>query len=538
VTETPTLTVGVTPRSAFSSRGRLWKALESTHDVSFRGCAVGEQNGLSGLIAVHQDSVAANRGLPLLHVTGEESATETRGEVSLSEEPPLDSRLRGRLLREQRCRALRPLNVRGRAVLASVEGSAAWTAEREGWHHEASMLPAELGSHEVLRDRFRGERFLALAPILELLRHITATSAWQAPPLRAALMLDDPNLHWPSYGFADFAALANAAERHRFHLAVAAVPLDMWFAHPAAVRLFKRREWLSLLVHGNDHVRCELARELPERELLGLAAQAQRRIAGLERRTGLSVARVMAPPHGECSETMLRALRRASFDAACISRPYPWLARAPADVLSAQWNVSDVHEGCAPVIPRHPFSGDPQDVYLRAYLDQPLVLYGHHWDLEGGLDPLLGLAELVNSLGDVTWAGLGEIAAGNYLTLRRGDEYRVRLFTRRAELTVPAGIERLLVENGTGGAGETDVLEVRQQSSAPFLAELGNAFSLPSRGEPASLRLIARDAIDVTREHAPAWSAWARARRVLVEGRDRTRPLFARTRPHAGGRVR
>jgi hypothetical protein len=395
-------------------------------------------------------------------------------------------------------------------------------------------MPSELGPHEVIRDRFRAKRFLALLPILEMLRHVTKDIAWKAPALRAAFVLDDPNLHWPSYGFADFEALGAAAEEHCFHLAIATVPLDMWLAHPQAIRLFRQRNGLSLLMHGNDHVSCELGRELPESDLTQLAAQAQRRAARLERRTGLSVARVMAPPHGACSESMLRALRRTGFDAACISRPFPWLERPPPNALSAQWQISDVREGCVPVIPRYPFDGLSQDIVLRAYLDQPLILYGHHWDLSGGLDLLVEHAARINAVGEVRWMGLGEIAATNYLLRRRADEHHVRLFTRHASLELDDTASRLVVHYGepqNSEGVESELLEVRQRGVAPYMAPLNQEFRLRSACGPIELRLLARDAVDPQSVAAPKWAAWPRARRLLVEGRDRVRPITSRMVP-------
>jgi hypothetical protein len=517
------------PPAAFLARTRLWKALESVHPVRIYGCAPGQYAGLSGLIALGDIAVVPDGGIPLLHATTGEPLIDEPGSVSLSDELCLDSRLRGQVLNEDRCGHPAPLATQGRVVLASIDGMPVWTADRKPWRHTTAMMPSELGPHEVIRDRFCGTRFLGLLPILEMLRHVTTDLAWKAPALRAAFILDDPNLHWPSYGFADFAALGAAAEEHRFHVAIATVPLDLWLSHPRAVRLFRQRKGLSLLMHGNDHLSCELGRELPESDLTRVAAQAQRRAAGLERRTGLSVARVMAPPHGACSEGMLRTLRRTGFDAACISRPFPWLERPPANALAAQWQISDVLEGCVPVIPRYSFDGLAQDIVLRAYLDQPLILYGHHWDLSGGLDRLVERAARINALGDVRWISLDEIAATNYLLRRRDDEHHVRLFTRRARLELDHTASRLIVHHGESQTSEdAELLEVRQPGAAPYMAPLNEQFRLQSASGPIDLRLLARDAIDPRRVAAPKWTAWPRARRLLVEGRDRVRPITSR----------
>ena len=53
------------------------------------------------------------------------------------------------------------------------------------------------------------------------------------------------------------------------------------------------------------------------------------------------------------------------------------------------------------------------EVALRAFLGQPLILYGHHDDLADGLEPLVDAARNVNRLG-VEWKSLGAIAATSY----------------------------------------------------------------------------------------------------------------------------
>lgn len=535
----PRLSIGVTPRAAFAARPRLWKALESVYPVTIHGRSPGQYAGLSGLIVLGDIAVVPDRRTPLLHALASEPPVDEPHSVRLSDEPCLDSRLHRQILCEARCRHPPALATASRAVLASIDGTPVWTADRDSWRQTAAMLPCELAHHEVIRDRFRATRFLALLPVLEMLRHVTADIAWKPPALRAAFILDDPNLHWPSYGFANFAALAAATEMHCFHVAIATVPLDMWFSHPGTVRLFHQRHGLSLLVHGNDHVWCELGRDLPESDLTRLAAQAQQRVSRLERRTGLSVARVMVPPHGECSERMLRTLRRTGFDAACISRPYPWLERPPVNALAAQWQISDALDGCVPVIPRYSLTRPAQDVVLRAYLDQPVILYGHHWDLRDGLDPLVDHAATINALGEVQWMGLADIAASNYLLRRRNDSCHVRLLTRHARLEFACPTSSLTIDHGDHDGhddnGDAELLEVRQPGLPPYMARLNHEFHVRQVGSPIDVRLIARDFIDPQGVATPSWAAWPLVRRQLVEVRDRVSPLTSRGLLHRRG---
>jgi hypothetical protein len=105
--------------------------------------------------------------------------------------------------------------------------------------HSVALAPEELRRDERLRDRLRAGRFLALLPLVHFLREIGGSENWTPPSLRAAFILDDPNLHWPSYGFVKFDPLATSATDRRFHAAIAMVPFDGWFAHRRVVRLFR-----------------------------------------------------------------------------------------------------------------------------------------------------------------------------------------------------------------------------------------------------------------------------------------------------------
>src|SRR5262249_11894069 len=153
--------------------------------------------------------------------------------------------------------------------------------------------------------------------------------------------------------------------------------------------------------------------------------QAIRRVEGFEARYGLPVDRVMTPPHGMCSASVARALGAVGFDAVCAIHPLPWAERPPASRPLAGWGPAGVAEGCS-VIPRPPPGSSDAEIGLRAFLDQPLVFYGHHEDLAGGLDRLAEISDRVARLGAPRWCSLGEIAATNFASRRMGDALRVR----------------------------------------------------------------------------------------------------------------
>ncbi len=222
----------------------------------------------------------------------------------------------------------------GTTVLAACDGVPTWI--RSGAGETALLIPAELGPREALRERLCDRRSAALLPLLHFLRARTEAIRWQPPAARASLLFDDPNLHWPSYGFVKLAELGTHAREHDYHVALATVPLDAWFAHPTALRALRASEGaISLLVHGNDHDGGELGtgRERGRRGLAGRPGPD----AGYEafgRRTGVAVDRVMVPPHEACSQATLAGLRRCGFEAITMTRPYP-LGRVRAPLLAS-----------------------------------------------------------------------------------------------------------------------------------------------------------------------------------------------------------
>jgi hypothetical protein len=65
-------------------------------------------------------------------------------------------------------------------------------------------------------------------------------------------MLDDPNLHWRTYGYVDYAQIAAHAKIHNYHMSFAMIPLDTWYVHKPTALLFQQnRNQISLLFHGS-----------------------------------------------------------------------------------------------------------------------------------------------------------------------------------------------------------------------------------------------------------------------------------------------
>lgn len=455
--------------------------------------------------------------------------------VTLSADPSLARPMRGRVIHEQTLPSRQP-PVEGNCVtLASVAGRPVWwRVGEETSITELSTYPlARLDPGEALREHLCAGRFMGLLPLVSFVSRLLGESGWKLPPLRACFVVDDPNLHWTSYGFLDYAELIEHATRHGYHMEFATVPLDGWLIKRKAVTLLAdNSSVLSLAVHGNDHIARELARRSTDAEAEAAIAQGLRRVAALERRSGLQVEHVLVPPHGACSEAVLRATFRLGGEAACISRPYPWLDKQPAPTSLAGWHPADLVAGGLPVLPRHPLSASREDLALRALLGHPLILYGHHVDFADGLDVLAQAASEINSLGEVQWGSLGWIARGNYSTRRSQDTLLVKMHARRIAVEVPAGVSalRALVDEPVGGAAGHRLAHTGGDVGIAFENGAGASEPLVVVG-PAhvDLALKADKPLDPSTIRSPAIHPWPLLRRALVETRDRMQPLLRST---------
>lgn len=483
-----------------------------------------------------------NRVLPRLTLPAEVSGASTNALTLLTVRFTDDSNVpypfRSRSIRCKVCTEPRPLSPSSRErVLASTEAGPVWTvAIGNGVKQFRSAFPLPgIGSHGNLRDVLNGERFLEILPLLHFLNEDGIAGEYQGPPLRACFMFDDPNLHWPRYGFVDFREIAAHATTENYHVSFATIPLDTWFTHARTAELFRTsRDRLSLLVHGNNHTKRELAREYTPDEGVALLGQALTRIERLEHNASLEVARVMVPPHGACSEAMLAALSVCGFEAACISH-----GSLRAHNKGKGWTrtlgylPSELIQGC-PVLPRWGLSGNTTNaILLAAFLNQAIILRGHQDDLRHGLELLDHHARFINSLGNVQWSGLAGISRSNYLWRMDGKTLRVKPLGRNLKVRLPERATGLVIEascepdwkNWKTGAVDGSGVDLGVDEHLALNGGLGEAIGI----EAAASMLPCPKSVVL------ASPTKAFLRRILTEGRDR---LTASARSMGSGFVR
>ncbi len=469
-----------------------------------------------------------------LVITGDVRRTMACQRLRFADHSLVPQALRGRAVATggQVCASDLPATAVG-DVLAESEHGPVWRAVRvsNGWHHTSGMALPLVGPDDRFFDHVTEYRFGAWVPVLVFLRSLLGEDAWPTPPLRACFMFDDPNLRWPTYGYADYAKLAADAWRHRYHISFATVPLDGWSTSGRAAHHFLGKNApLSLLVHGNNHKHRELAAFSEPGASLPMLAQAWRRIHRLERKTGVCVSRVMAAPHGACSEAAMGDMARLGYSGACVSSGSlantnpgrPWLPRLGFG--PAEWIAG------LPVLNRFRIARNNQNrILLSALLGQPIIPVGHHQDLAEGVGLLGELADFINGLGQVSWCDMESMVGLGYSTKREGSRLRIRSYSRRWQFRVPEECNSVSVEfphaDGSAEEGLECLIDGKQGSAfetyqGEDIAVLPGAVVNCVRLHP--LRISPSQLPDPPKE------LWPLGRRILAEGRDRILPLLGR----------
>ena len=457
-----------------------------------------------------------------------EADNNARSPVIFSDSHHLLPALRGQQL-YQRVRGGLPAICEGE-VLAKSGESLVWTTfQQQGHGTEFAMeaLPT-LQPHELLFDQLQSSQWTGLLPLIAFLRRITQDQAWVSPPLRGCFMFDDPNLHWPTYGFLDYAVLAHHAKRYNYHVAIATIPLDAWFVHSAVARLFRENtSHLSLLIHGNNHTRNELGRSYGDETREGLIAQSLKRIARLERVSNLRVARVMAAPHSACTADIAGQLLRQGFEAVCIShdllrRSNPTREWSPLFGLEPAEFLSDG----LPVIPRFHLSKKCTiPMVIAALTGQAIIPFGHHQDLADELNLLGETSEDINRMRpEVQWCNLTRIARTNYKHRVSGTTLQLKMYSRYIEVQLPAEIETVEVHRPwyrQEQDGESLQMRINKE---PWTQTDGGNIPFPQKNGQArvlEIRSVALGSVDYRQIESQPLHPWAIMRRLLTEARDR-----------------
>jgi hypothetical protein len=464
--------------------------------------------------------------------------SEKTGEtVQFAIQPKLDHLLRGRriphwALAEKEAVSTQP----GDLILASCGDLPVWVRRHSnGLELDLVSMPIpQLAQTEQVFDYLNGYHFIQLLPLLHFLREATAATGWTSPPLRACLTFDDPNLHWPSYGFLPYREVIRLARRDRFHISFATVPLDAWGLHAGAVALFRDNpEQLSLMIHGNNHTREELGQPRTAEGHARLMGQSLRRIVRLENATGLRIDRVSVPPHEALADGAPSTMLALGFEGVSVT---PWSLRHY--LRQRHWPPTfgllpaELTEDGFPVLARDRLTSDcVGPAVMAAYLGRPIVLIEHHQAVADGLDLLSCAAQIVNSLGEVQWRSPQTLLRSNFLSRREGQTLWVKPYSSRISLHVPDGVSALAVALDESGASSSFNLVKPMNTAASSAIRIEPECPVPIQaGATVELVSTKLGTIDYRQLGSPGSSLAALGRRILCEARDRAATLKRRRR--------
>lgn len=460
-------TIAVYPAKDDQSLQRLFKGLSEAFPITFVEVDPNRLDSVDAVILLEEDQDILSRVLSWgirCYLVAEHRSQSIAGlsrQVDFSDHSFLDRRIRGQWLIEEDHELNHCLPAKeGDVVLAAVQSHPLWIRQSCG----SCLLdlvaygPKAVEEDEVLRHHLQGNRFIRLLPLVHFLREITQESDYQSASIQANIHIDDPNLHSMKYGCVDFMEMARHARKHNYHASFAMVPLDTWYANRKTVDLFlNNTRYLSLTMHGNNHTAREFQSVRTEELALQLLAQALRRVHLFEEKYRLHISRIMIPPGEACSELSLRAMRRIGIEGCVQSQAYMWrshfrLTNIPTiDILTCWWPSELVSDGF-PVFRRINLNDSLStpwhrgEVVISAFLNHPVLLCGgHHYDLKQGLDKIEEASKRVNSLGEVKWCSMTEMAQSSFISRRDDDVLDIRLFCRRATVMIPAGVKTVRI---------------------------------------------------------------------------------------------
>ena len=512
--------VSVDPFDSLSPR--LRNVLESLYPISFvrPGSPVDAELILPG-------GVGRVPAVPRFDAS-EATAAADGARVEIADDLAVAKPFRGMRTSDRAAVAAALTAARDERTLALGENGVLWAATEDGGttSHRTAVLP-DLSPDDGLRDAFGPGRTLSLLPLLSFADELTSP---QAPPLPAAIVIDDPNLHATRYGFLDYERIVAESARTPLHVALAVIPLDLWHASRRVVHLLREHGTaLSTLVHGNNHTRRELAQPLTDDQGLALVGQAVARAEAFARRRDVRVSHVMAPPHGAFARPMARRMVRVGFDALTISRAQPWL------------DTSDEHENRDPVsdarrvsveaglpIVRRTHVDRLETLPYSAFLRQPLVVYGHHWDWPGGAEAVAETAAAVARITDVEWLPMADVARWGSEVTRNGAQIALDVRSRQTLVEVPAGVTTLVVD--------PESIDPRDRLCVGGVGVDPGVPVEVSAGDSVSVTLSPSDAARPMLDDMLLRTSAAAGRRMLTESRDRLAPTVQKIRALRPGR--
>ena len=529
----PKIRVAVAPAAEYEVRRGLFDMFGSKLDISFEPHKPGEYEGLQALIALSGAADAARGasecGISCYEVNGSQPIPfAAQSAITFTSSATVQPAFRNKTLADSSLVSFSRVPD-SFECLANVGGQPVWAMEQHDSyeHHHVGVDVPRFRQGEFFHSYFREARWFSMVPLLHFFRGLLGPDGWPAPEPRASFIIDDPNLHHRSYGYIDFEKLANHAAAHNYHATIATVPLDAWYFDRKVADLFQiHRKHISLMMHGVNHVANELARSYEEQDALSLLATGLRRIADLESRSGVAVARIMAAPHGAFVEFIADLMLRLGYESACVSIG-SLLRWNPQKVWSPDLGFSLAQSlGSLPIFHRTGIS--ETEIRLSAFLGHPIIVATHHQDCVSNFARLESMAKIVNSIGSTQWMGIEDISRTNFLSKTQNGMVQIWPYSRHFRIPLSAEFTSVQVCHSLYCEGFTIDLCSNHRDGAEIAVP-----NVPARyrisNNTMEIFFPSSNRVDYSQVASKSVGMWPVVRRLLTEARDRTQPILSLT---------
>jgi hypothetical protein len=168
------------------------------------------------------------------------------------------------------------------------------------------------------------------------------------------------------------------------------------------------------------------------------------------------------------------------------------------------------------------------DVLLAAFLRQPIIVAGHHYDAANGMEFLTELAQTVNRIEGVSWSDLGEILRTNYRWRIEGDVLAVKMYARRVRVAIPPGVRHLSVVRPWLEENRIEKLIIGINGGTKTLRSAGSMAQDVVPGATGSIEIASEveNFLDLSGVNPPFLNPWSLTRKMLMEVRDRLAPIL------------
>jgi peptidoglycan/xylan/chitin deacetylase (PgdA/CDA1 family) len=275
------------------------------------------------------------------------------------------------------------------------------------------------GPQEILR------AFPSIAAAFMFVRYSAGERGWHAVGHYANLTIDDAWLR-ESYGYLDYENLLAEMKRHNFHTTIAFIPWNYDRSEPKTASLIRNHpDRFSICVHGDNHDHKEFSSDGGKslaRQIVSVK-QALGRMDRFQALTGVPYDKVMVFPHSIGGEGVLAGLKTYNYLATVNGWNVPMDRVNPIDLSFALRPVT-LSYGDFPSVSRYSAEVPIPNslIALGAFLDNPMLFYGHHGMFANGIGAFDTVADEVNKVEPtIKWRSLGEIVKHLYLVKLRDD---------------------------------------------------------------------------------------------------------------------